>query len=104
MQQRKLNINDSFEVNLIVPWKTIIPLQIFITNKETINIGNKKVNALRASVELRSFIIGKVLPKSTIWITEEYPHTLVKQKNFNKYYELIEDEFVSEELINTFEK
>ena len=104
MQQRKLKVGDSFEANLLVPWKTIIPIKISITNQETIKIGNNKVKTLKANVELRSFIIGKVLPRSTIWVTEEYPHTLVKQKNFNKYYELIDEEFLSEELINTFEK
>jgi hypothetical protein len=101
MKDKSLSIGQSFSANLLIPWKTIIPIKIKIEKKELLTINNKKIPTLKANIEIDAFF-GQFLPKSHLWITEEKPHMLVKQKSFDKSYERISNDSLSEETLALF--
>ena len=102
MQNQKLQIGTTFNANLLIPWKTVIPITINVESKETIKLENLKIPTFKVVVKINSLILGSILPKSTLWITEEYPHKLIKQKSFNKSYDRIADEKLSDEIRSLF--
>ena len=98
MQNKKLKIGTTFNANLLIPWKSVIPIKIKIEGKETIKVDNEKILTYKVIVGIDSIVIGNLLPKSTLWITEKQPHILVKQKSYNKSYDRITEENLSDEI------
>ena len=88
LRSEKLTVGKVIKANIIMPWRTVLPIRFVIKEKTPIVINNKKIPAFEINLEADN-IIGQILPKSKLWVSEKEPHILLKQKGFNNEYELI---------------
>ena len=88
LRHRHLAIGDIVKANLIMPWKTILPIRFIIKEKIPLSLHNKIISTYKIHLEI-DLIFGRFLPKSTLWVTEKKPHILLKQSGLNKEYEII---------------
>jgi hypothetical protein len=86
-QNENLVLNKVITANLIIPWKTILPIRFIVKKEDAITIQNKRIDTLKIDLEI-NHILGGLLPKTSIWVTQNKPHILVKQEGLNKSYEI----------------
>jgi hypothetical protein len=87
IRNKDLNINDKLKANLLIPWKTIIPIRLIVEDTETITLNTIPTDAIKLRFEIDLFF-GHALPKSYIWVSKQKPHILLKQTGLNKSYNL----------------
>ena len=85
LRNEPLNIDDVIKANIIVPWKTVLPIRFIVKEKHPFDIQGTPIPAIKISIEI-DMVFGTLLPKSTLWVTEEKPHILLKQSGLNKTY------------------
>ena len=83
IQNQDLSQSKELTAELLIPWKSVIPIKLIVMNEESIMVQNSMTPTYKINVEFNS-IIGKLLPKQTLWVSKEQPHILIKQKGFNK--------------------
>ena len=88
----KLQTTDLFpgkviRTNLLVPWNSVYPIRLIVSEPETLTIRSTPIETYKIIFEIDLFF-GGILPKSTIWVTKHTPHYLIKQIGFNKSYQL----------------
>lgn len=85
LRHQKIVVGDVVKANLIMPWKTILPIRFIIQEKTTLNLHDQTIPAYKISLEI-DLILGQFLPKSSLWVTQKKPHLLLKQTGLNKEY------------------
>lgn len=87
LRHQHIRVGDAIKANLIMPWKTILPIRFIVKEKTPLSLHNKMISTYKIQLEI-DLIFGKFLPKSTLWVTEKKPHILLKQSGLNKKYEI----------------
>jgi hypothetical protein len=87
IRHKDLNIHDKLKANLLIPWKTIIPIRLIVEDTETITLNTIPTETFKLRFEIDLFF-GRALPKSYIWVSKQKPHILLKQTGLNKSYNL----------------
>ena len=85
IQQLDIVIGDTYTIELITPWKTVMPIRFKVIEETSIKLHGKPINSYFIKLELDLFF-RSILPNSSIWVTKNKPHILLKQIDFRSDY------------------
>jgi hypothetical protein len=85
IQHLNINVGNVYTVNLITPWKTMMPLRFKVIEETTLKIENYDVESYFIKLELNLFFRA-ILPNASIWVSKSKPHILLKQIDFRSQY------------------
>ena len=60
LQQQHLRIGDSYTANLLIPWKTVLPIKLFVESKETLIVNKQPIECFKIEFEI-DLLIGQLL-------------------------------------------
>ena len=71
IQEKQLAVNKTLKINILTPWKTIIPIKFRVIKEDPYHIENEVINSYYIELELDS-LLSYILPKTKIWVTKSY--------------------------------
>ncbi|MEK9727288.1 MAG: hypothetical protein VW397_04175 [Candidatus Margulisiibacteriota bacterium] len=93
IQKDSLYLNKFLKINLITPWKSIIPIKFYVKKETVLQMNSSTIPIYVIDMEI-DFFFSQFLPKTTIWVTKLKPHILLKQSGFNGNYTITNIETV----------
>lgn len=85
IQHLDINIGNIYTVDLITPWKSVMPLRFKVIEETTLKIDHHNVKSYFIKLELNLFFRA-ILPNTSIWVSKRKPHILLKQIDFRSQY------------------
>ena len=87
VRNEQLVIGKEMTANIIIPWKTVVPVKFVVKSIDIIELKNHVIPCFKLQLKIDHFL-GQLLPKSTLWVSKAPPHFLVRQTGMNGSYEL----------------
>ena len=85
IQQLDIKVGDTYTIDLITPWKSVIPIRFKVIEETSIKLHGETIDSYFIKLELDLFF-RSILPNSSIWVTTNKPHILLKQIDFRSNY------------------
>jgi hypothetical protein len=87
LQNEPLEQKKTIRKQLLVPWKSVIPLSFSIIKETVLFIDGHAIPSYVVRIQLNGFF-GTILPKATLWVSQKKPHIMLKQTGLNGTYQI----------------